>query len=80
MKFVLGSQDEETKIEGMVKNKLANIHSGEWAEEVHSLSLSVPTPGSSHLTFGCAWKQVFRKTPAKYHKLIPALATQVRWG
>jgi hypothetical protein len=34
MAAVLASKHEENKIEGMVKNKLANIHSGEWAEEV----------------------------------------------
>jgi hypothetical protein len=34
MEAVLASKKEENKIEGMVKNKLSNIHSGEWAEEV----------------------------------------------
>mmetsp|Transcript_20365 Transcript_20365/g.56345 ORF Transcript_20365/g.56345 Transcript_20365/m.56345 type:complete len:191 (-) Transcript_20365:68-640(-) len=35
MQYVLASKREEEKIEGMVKNKLANVHSGEWAEEIH---------------------------------------------
>ncbi len=34
MEDVLASKREANKIEGMVKNKLSNIHSGEWAEEV----------------------------------------------
>ena len=33
----MASKREANKIEGMVKNKLSNIHSGEWAEEVDVL-------------------------------------------
>ncbi len=68
----MASKREENKIEGMVKNKLANIHSGEWAEEV-----------AFPFSLGCVQMltflslQIFRKTPARYQKLIPALATQV---
>lgn len=52
MEHVLNSKSEMSEIEATVKNKLVNIHSGAWAQEV------------------------YRKTPAKLHKLLPALATQ----
>mmetsp|Transcript_21456 Transcript_21456/g.50899 ORF Transcript_21456/g.50899 Transcript_21456/m.50899 type:complete len:197 (+) Transcript_21456:80-670(+) len=52
MEMVLSSHKEENSIEAMVKNKLVNINSGDWAQ------------------------QVYAKVPAKYHKLLPALATQ----
>jgi hypothetical protein len=44
MEDVLASKREENKIEGMVKNKLSNIHSGEWAEEVYDFLLSFEVP------------------------------------
>ena len=52
MEYVLNSKKEMSEIEATVKNKLVNVHSGAWAQEV------------------------YRKTPAKLHKLLPALATQ----
>ena len=41
MEYVLASKREENKIEGMVKNKLSNIHSGEWAQEASTFYFDV---------------------------------------
>ena len=34
MEHVLNSKNELTEIEAAVKNKLVNVHSGAWAQEV----------------------------------------------
>lgn len=38
MEHVLNSKSEMSEIEATVKNKLVNIHSGAWAQEVSCLS------------------------------------------
>eukprot|EP00960_Hanusia_phi_P012901 377176-Hanusia_phi.AAC.1 len=68
MEHVLASSHERSSIEARVKNKLVNIHSGEWAEEVGPRDCVLTPPCSP-----CSFLPLLPLSPTRSFRLFLVL-------